>query len=294
MKSQTQTISDLHPSHLDEIKMMKTKTSQRLQGSYMMSLSRPNRVIETSRKYIHGDPVAMIDWKAFARSDQLIVREKKDEASAYVRIGIDLSDSMKFSGVHRRSCAKQEVALRVALNLAHIHLDCGDLVEVWIVHQGELKPKQRYRPRSPSDVVGIFEQMKSSNFDDRFLLGRKSDPENQKSDQVYWVGDLLGEGDVKSFLNSGKRGCVFQTLHSDELDVDWLEPKDCYFDHGVELKEFTGEKLKLEYSQQIKQWLESQEVKFTQIPWAYKLISNKTKIIDYFQFLETLPLRIVA
>ena len=242
----------------------------------------------------HGPPLT-IDWKAFARSDQLIVREKKDEASAYIRIGIDLSDSMKFSGSNNnKSCAKQEIALRVALNLAHIHLDCGDLVEVWVVHQDEVEPNRRYRPRSPSDVVGIFEQMKNSNFDDQFLLGRKSNPENQKSDQVYWVGDLLGVGDVQKFLQSGKRGCVFQTLHSDELNIGWLESKDCYFDQGMNLKEFTGEKLKTEYSRQITQWLDKQKDKFTKSPWAYKLISDSTKIIDYFQFLETLPLRIVA
>jgi len=76
------TLSSLHPSETREVHHKAYKNSIRMHGSHLMALSKPARAPEACRKYVHGDPVNLIDWKAFARTDQLMVREIRDEASA--------------------------------------------------------------------------------------------------------------------------------------------------------------------------------------------------------------------
>ncbi|MFK7872846.1 MAG: DUF58 domain-containing protein [Oligoflexales bacterium] len=293
MTQKTHTLSSLHPAHHQDMRMMNLKTSQRLQGSYRMSLLRPHRIPETSRKYVHGDPVAMIDWKAFARSDQLIVRERRDEASACIRIGVDQSSTMQFHGKSKSGVSKQEIGLRIALNLSHIHLEMGDLVEVWIVKEDAAWPDIRYRPRSPSDIVGLYQHLIRDRFSSESVPGIKSNPVNQKVDQTYWVGDLLGESPFQGFLETGKKSCAFQVMHQDEIDITWLKKEDCYFDQLINDKEFTGEKLKNSYKQQLEEWFLDKEKQIKDIKGLYYRVTDTTSLKDYFQFLETLPKRMM-
>ena len=139
--SDTSGLAALMPSHQLEVHFRRMKSSQRLVGSWMMALRRPSRTPESSRLYVKGDPVNLIDWKAYARTDQLIIREQRDEASARIVIGIESTASMAWptpdvsAALLKRGSrvppTKIEVAVRMALNLAWIHLRQGDLVELW-------------------------------------------------------------------------------------------------------------------------------------------------------------------
>ena len=86
-----------------------------------MNLRQPSRNPESSRLYVPGDPINMIDWKAYARTDQLILREVRDEASARVAVCVDLSETMRWPVDNvpgaDRVASKAEVAIRVPLTL---------------------------------------------------------------------------------------------------------------------------------------------------------------------------------
>ena len=78
------TLSSLHPTMGMEQHYSSYKNAPRVWGSHYLALKQPHRMPESTRKYVPGDPVRLIDWKAFARTDQLLIREIRDEASARV------------------------------------------------------------------------------------------------------------------------------------------------------------------------------------------------------------------
>ncbi|MCX6119329.1 MAG: DUF58 domain-containing protein [Proteobacteria bacterium] len=123
------TLSSLEPDWNEDIIDMRFKTSMRTQGSLRMTLMKPSRNPESSRPYVSGDPIHLIDWKAYARTDQVTLRQHRDEASQHVEILIDLRGSMKWPDFDGdRPISKSDLAIRIGLWVAHTHIKYGDTV----------------------------------------------------------------------------------------------------------------------------------------------------------------------
>jgi uncharacterized protein (DUF58 family) len=59
------------------------------------------------REYMPGDDIRHLDWSAYARSDQLMIRLFREEISPRTEIVIDSSRSMQLGGEHKSLVAKQ-------------------------------------------------------------------------------------------------------------------------------------------------------------------------------------------
>jgi len=77
------------------------------------------------RPYLPGDEFRRIDWKAFARTQKLIVREFEIERNIRTMIFLDSSGSM---GAGLPNNTKLDFAIRAAMLLAHMSLERKDLV----------------------------------------------------------------------------------------------------------------------------------------------------------------------
>lgn len=66
------------------------------------------------RPYIFGDDIRKIDWRAYARSDQLIIKQYREENRPCARILLDNSASMSLEST------KAQRALDVSVMLSHI------------------------------------------------------------------------------------------------------------------------------------------------------------------------------
>jgi hypothetical protein len=291
------TLAALHPSQPLDFRIRAIKSSMRLQGSYNLALRRPAKSPESSRPYVPGDPVSMIDWKAFARNDQIIVRQKRDEASATIRICLDVSETMvwptkKHMTVDTESLpTKKELAIRVAMNVAHIHLRLGDVVEVWLLSDGKSRQSNlRFRPRSSSEVLGFYEFAQGATFRDDVISSRfeKTDAGRTKVDICYWVGDGLGNGDYSAFLELGRRKLLIHTLSSLEVDVDWIQGDVCYFDEALGGKEYLGQVLSFNenYLNGLKEWTGRLRKRLNEDSGGYLLATDKTSIASYLEFLR--------
>lgn len=288
-QSDRSSLSALIASQPLDVHWREFKNSVRYQGSYFLNLNKPAKFPEGSRKYIKGDPVRFVDWKAYSRTDQLVIREKRDEASSTVIIGIDASETMRWPNQatlqeHKLSCpTKIEFALRVALNIAHIHLMQGDLVQLWVSLDGHAEEAQfDMRPRSPSDIVGIFNRLA----DKRFELTKADMDFNEGSimsgrkDIAYWVGDGLSKNDIWRFLEYGRRRVFFHTLSSLEIDIDWVKQDRCYFDEDLQKKEFQGNVLKYSggYDKAMIKWQKQFKNKSQDQNCNYFLLTDNTAI----------------
>ena len=81
------------------------------------------------RQYQVGDPFKFIDWKAYSRSNKMMVREYESEENIRVLILLDSSASMG-AGLPRNT--KLEYAIRSAVLLIHLAFEKKDLVGLCI------------------------------------------------------------------------------------------------------------------------------------------------------------------
>jgi uncharacterized protein (DUF58 family) len=79
------------------------------------------------RPYMPGDPLKNLDWKVWARSDKLLVKQYTEETNLRCHLVLDLSGSMAFKS-ERAVMSKLEYAQSLAAALAYLMLQQQDAV----------------------------------------------------------------------------------------------------------------------------------------------------------------------
>jgi hypothetical protein len=293
--SKGSTLGYLHPSFMDELRFGLFKDSLSIQGSYRMNLRQPNRQPEHSREYQPGDPTRLIDWKAYAKHDQLIVREIQDEASAKVSILIDASESMEWPpedlNQKQNTISKIECAVRVGMAISYAHLKVGDRVQIYFTVDG--KPEYEFKPRSSTDVVASFDRIAKANFTGKslFLECQKAKSWPTGIDRVYLVSDLLYlDLDVPGLGNipKSKSMCVFHLLSSLESDPEWIESNSFYHDNTSLSKEYQGRTLvnNAAYLNEIGQWQTRLQDRFQKLNSRYIKITDQSSVSSFMYSLQ--------
>ncbi len=247
------TLSDLLPYDDADIYIKKAHHSLRPIGTFRQLLRRPTKLIESLRKYVVGDPVQFIDWKVYARSDQTLLREIKEESSVHVGLILDVCDSMFWPTaeeslqISKRVPQKIEIAWRIGLFLSASHLAKGDSLVFGIRTDTELYWIRS--PKSKSEVLRLFQSLSASQF--VISLGERiSAP--RALDRVWVLSD--GFNGIIPVPYTTKIKTYIHIMASLELDAAWLEDSFSYFDHKVLPKDYTRAALIPVYSQKLKDW----------------------------------------
>jgi len=104
------------------------------------------------RKYVQGDDLRRLDWRAYGRSDKYFIKEFEADTNLRLCLVLDTSGSMDFgtSGV-----TKIEYARRIAGTLGQMALQQGDAVGLSCIAKGLIRnipPK-----RNPAHLMSIFD-----------------------------------------------------------------------------------------------------------------------------------------
>ena len=247
-------LKHLHPAFGPGADEQTLTSPARWQGGHVFRLHQPSRLPAFSRHYFPGDPLKLIDWKAYARSDLLLVREDKRPASGPVMVCLDSSPSMMWphealqGTLDERIPSKFEIAVRVALYICYQSIRLGDHV-VLLTWQGETRESEPYRRIPCSDtteVVQIFNELTGHGFTPK-VLGAPSIPYNQVSrfERGYWISDGLGRSRLDWIAAAAKKSRGLLVMSSLENNLAWLEGATCYFDDSSEKKEYLGAELKM-------------------------------------------------
>lgn len=114
------------------------------------------------KRYVPGDPVGDIDWKAYARNRQLVIRKHRAEKDMTSYLVVDISGSMGYQGGGRES--KQSRAARIAASLAYLMQRQGDKAALALFHErlaGYVPPGSTRRHLH--DVVSMLETAVSAS-----------------------------------------------------------------------------------------------------------------------------------
>jgi uncharacterized protein (DUF58 family) len=109
------------------------------------------------RRYVPGDDLRRLDWRAYGRSDRFYVKEFEADTNLRCCLILDTSGSMEFGS---RGVTKIEYARRLAGTLAYLAVQQGDAVGLTCVADGIVRtipPK-----RTPSHLRGIFDALEEA------------------------------------------------------------------------------------------------------------------------------------
>jgi uncharacterized protein (DUF58 family) len=174
------------------------------------------------RKYVPGDDLRRLDWRAYGRSDRYFVKEFEADTNLRCCVVLDTSGSMDFGTV---GVSKIEYARRIAGALGYMALQQGDAVGLSCVAKGlvrNIPPK-----RNPSHLMSIFDVLEDAKPQGETqlvsVLHELSETIRQRA-LIIILSDLFAEPDQL-------RGC-FQHLRFRKHDVaifHLLDPRELNF-----------------------------------------------------------------
>ncbi|MFQ3275104.1 MAG: hypothetical protein ACI9LV_000942 [Candidatus Nanohaloarchaea archaeon] len=108
---------------LDRFNLALKKNSTEIQeGEQSSSSTGQGMIFEDHKKYLPGDDIRKIDWKAYARTGDLYVKRFEEEKSVTVHILVDRSSSMDFGSEEK----KYDYASKIGLALAYMTSNTND------------------------------------------------------------------------------------------------------------------------------------------------------------------------
>ena len=109
------------------------------------------------RKYVPGDDLRRLDWRAYGRSDRFYVKEFEADTNLRCCVIFDTSGSMDFGST---GITKIEYARKVASSLAYLAVQQGDAVGISCVAE---KIVRTVPPRrTPAHLRGIFDVLENA------------------------------------------------------------------------------------------------------------------------------------
>ncbi len=179
------------------------------------------------RKYVAGDDLRRLDWRAFGRSDRYFIKEFEADTNLRLCLVLDTSGSMDFGS---GPITKIEYARRIAATLGQMALQQGDAVGLSCVAGGlvrNIPPKrnpahlmslfdvlEETRPKGPTQIVPVLHEL-AETIRQRALVV-------VISDLFVEPGELKGAFEHLRFRRHDL--AVFHLLDPQEIGFDFRRP----------------------------------------------------------------------
>ncbi|MFC1730480.1 DUF58 domain-containing protein [candidate division KSB1 bacterium] len=233
------------------------------------------------RQYVPGDDPKRLDWKVYARSDRLFIKEFEDETNTNCYILLDVSNSMGYAS---EKVIKFDYASYLAASLAYFMIRQRDSVGLYLFDH---KLRTQLRPKSSSGHLHtILTTLETTE------LGTKSEmkkPFDELADAikrrgiVIIISDLLDDPDsildgIKHFNFNGNEVLLFHILDPKEVEFS--------FNDIVEIEDMeTGEKLMVMGEVARKVYQRNLNDFIERLKWQCGVLN-----IDYSKFVTDQPL----
>jgi uncharacterized protein (DUF58 family) len=179
------------------------------------------------RKYVQGDDLRRLDWRAYGRSDRFFVKEFEADTNLRCCLVLDTSGSMAYGSA---GVAKAEYARRIAGTLGYIAMQQGDAVGLSCVADRVVRhiPPRR-NPAHLSTVFDVLEQARPQGETGLVpVLHELAETVRQRA-LVVLISDLFVEPEALrecfQHLRFRKHDvAVFHLLDPQELRFDFRRP----------------------------------------------------------------------
>ena len=180
------------------------------------------------RPYMQGDPLKNLDWKVWARSDRLLIKQYTEETNLRCHLLMDLSGSMAFKS-ERASMSKFDYAQALAAALAYLMLQQQDAVGAMLFAERLLKYLPARAVRSHLDE--LLKALGSAQPQGRTRLGpalHELAERIKRRGLIVLLSDLMDTpADVllglQHFRHRRHEVVVFHILDPDEVDFPYTD-----------------------------------------------------------------------
>jgi len=205
------------------------------------------------RAYMPGDDVRRIDWRVYARTDRLYVKEFEADTNANLHLILDISSSMDFGS---GSVSKLEYAKFLAASLAYLSVRQRDRIGL-ITFDNDVVETVPSSIRHFNTVLHSLDRLEAGGSSDYQKSLEKIGQSLRRRSLVVLISDLYEEPDrmlaaINQLRYRGNDLIVFHLLDPLELtlnlgDVTSVED----LESGIHLP-IAAEKFRDSYQQQIK------------------------------------------
>lgn len=190
------------------------------------------------RPYVPGDDVRHVDWKAFARHGQLVLRQFEEERDAFVHVLLDVTGSMS-----RGAPPKIEVARKLAAGFAYVGVRQFDRARVLpFADDLEEMPLALRGPEDVPELERFLEATEAAGPTAFAATVQKLSARGTPRGLVVIVSDLMApEGWEEGFRRLGTMGHEIRLVR-----VSCREDEDPTFTGELELRDAeTDERVRL-------------------------------------------------
>ncbi|HKQ56568.1 MAG TPA: DUF58 domain-containing protein [Candidatus Eisenbacteria bacterium] len=180
------------------------------------------------RPYMPGDPLKNLDWKVWARSDRLLIKQYTEETNLRCHLLLDLSGSMAFRSP-RAAMSKLEYAQCLSAALAYLMLQQQDAVGAMLFAE---KPLRYLPPRAVrSHLDEVLKALGSGTPQGKTKLGpalHELAERIKRRGLIVLLSDLMDTpADVllglQHFRHRRHEVVVFHILDPDEIDFPYTD-----------------------------------------------------------------------
>ena len=231
MFSDRRSRSFLDPQVLARLASLPLSARRPMQGNVSGRHPSPHRgaSIEFAeyRKYVPGDDLRRLDWRAFCRSDRFFVKEFEADTNLRCCLVVDTSGSMEFGS---QGTSKLEYARRLAGSIGYLASQQGDAVGLSCVADGlvsSIPPRrnaahltlvldqlEKARPQGETKLVDMLHEF-AETIPQRALVILLSD---------FFTDPELLRGCFQHLRFRKHDVAAFHLLDSQELDFDFRRP----------------------------------------------------------------------
>lgn len=238
------------------------------------------------KPYTHGDDLAHIDWRVYARTKKLYSRKYLEETDMTVHLLVDASPSMDYTGPKRER--KYSRVARIAAALAYLMIRQGDKAAMGLFADGMIDQTpaggtRRHihrllqlleRPPVPGKRTNIPRalQQAAAHLRKRARIVILSDFLGTNVDAMF---DALGQ-----FLHRGFEVMILQVLDPDELslpDVNVARFRDMETNQEVQVE---PEEIRAAYQREVTAFTEGLRQRALRRRVTYEMVSTKAPYLE--------------
>ncbi|PSH00104.1 MAG: DUF58 domain-containing protein [Nanohaloarchaea archaeon SW_4_43_9] len=268
---------------LDRFNLALKKNSTEIkEGEQSSSSTGQGIIFEEHKKYLPGDDIRRIDWKVYARTDNLYVKRFEEEKSITVHILIDRSSSMNFGKKEK----KYDYASKIGLAMAYMVANTNDRFRFSVFSETITDISSARKNPDMGGMVETLNQLRKTPESkvEKCLTEYSSRIKNKSV--VVIISDFLTElGDIESGLNRLENSDVIlvNTLDIEEIDPS-IEGDKILQDpeSDSELRTYVSRKTRSNYKQQLEEHMQKIEEKAEKYGAEYILASTQEDVFESF------------